>query len=266
MSRRKPLKSLSDWIGAGGHSFNGSLLKSDDDGAIRQLELDRIIAGRYQPRHRTDDDYLAELERSVRQFGIIEPLVVRPLADGSYEILAGHMRWRAAQQAGLQRVPVVIREADDRTAAAIALVENLLRRELNPICLLYTSHPRVVVLGLENPEQFQSAHAAHVQIEQDQVRPQLASQRQSLPAFAGLADHPQRTLHCDQLQDALAHQRVIVDDQDGLDVVRHTASPARLRPRLFGRRRGRSAAPLASRRWRAIAGSGCRPGGGPVRA
>ncbi|MBK8895778.1 MAG: ParB/RepB/Spo0J family partition protein [Candidatus Competibacteraceae bacterium] len=133
MSRRKPLKSLSDWIGAGGHSFNGSLLKSDDDGAIRQLELDRIIAGRYQPRHRTDDDYLAELERSVRQFGIIEPLVVRPLADGSYEILAGHMRWRAAQQAGLSSVPAVLREADDRTAAAIALVENLLRRALNPI-------------------------------------------------------------------------------------------------------------------------------------
>jgi len=94
MSRRKPLKSLSDWIGAGGHSFEGSLLKSDDDGAIRQLELDRIVAGRYQPRQRTDEAYLAELTKSIRQFGVIEPLVVRPLADGSYEILAGHMRWR----------------------------------------------------------------------------------------------------------------------------------------------------------------------------
>lgn len=133
MSRRKPLKSLSDWIGAGGHSFDGSLLKSDEDGAIRQLELDRIVAGRYQPRQRTDESYLKELEKSIRQFGVIEPLVVRPLADGSYEILAGHMRWRAAQQAGLKHVPAVLREVDDRTAAAIALVENLLRRELNPI-------------------------------------------------------------------------------------------------------------------------------------
>ena len=133
MSRRKPLKSLSDWIGAGGHSFEGSLLKSDDDGAIRQLELDRIVAGRYQPRQRTDEAYLAELAKSIRQFGVIEPLVVRPLADGSYEILAGHMRWRAAQQAGLTHAPAVLREADDRTAAAIARVENLLRRELNPI-------------------------------------------------------------------------------------------------------------------------------------
>ncbi len=133
MSRRKSLKSLGDWIGAGGHSFDGSLLRSAGDDGAQQLDIDRLVAGRYQPRQRTDAKYLAELEQSVRQFGVIEPLVVRPLADGSHEILAGHMRWRAAQQAGLQRVPVVIREADDRTAAAIALVENLLRRELNPI-------------------------------------------------------------------------------------------------------------------------------------
>ena len=64
---------------------------------------------------------------------MIEPLVVRPLADGRYEILAGHMRWRAAQQAGLSQAPVVVRDVDDRTAAVIALVENLLRRDLNPI-------------------------------------------------------------------------------------------------------------------------------------
>ncbi|HRD67048.1 MAG TPA: ParB/RepB/Spo0J family partition protein [Candidatus Competibacter sp.] len=134
MSRRKSLKSLGDWIGAGGHSFDGSLLQTDaTDTAIQELEIDRLVAGRYQPRQRTDETYLADLAQSVRQFGVIEPLVVRPLADGSYEILAGHMRWQAAQQAGLQRVPVVVREADDRTAAAIALVENLLRRELNPI-------------------------------------------------------------------------------------------------------------------------------------
>jgi ParB family chromosome partitioning protein len=129
MSRRKPLKSLGDWIGAGGHSFDGSLMAGD----IRQLDLDQLVPGRYQPRQRMDDAYLAELEQSIRQFGVIEPLVARPLADGRYEILAGHMRWRAAQRAGLRQAPVVVREADDRTAAAIALVENLLRRDLNPI-------------------------------------------------------------------------------------------------------------------------------------
>ena len=134
MSRSKALKSLGDWIGAGGHSFDGSLLSSANGaGAIQSLNLEQLVAGRYQPPQRLDEAYLAELAQSIRQFGIIEPLVARPLADGSYEILAGHMRWQAAQRAGLGQIPVMVREADDRTAAAIALVENLLRRDLNPI-------------------------------------------------------------------------------------------------------------------------------------
>ena len=135
MSRRKSLKSLGDWIGTGGHHFDAKLLAGDGGsvGDIRQLDLDQLVPGRYQPRQRLDAAYLAELEQSIRQFGVIEPLVARPLADGSYEILAGHMRWQAAQRAGLSQVPVMVREADDRTAAAIALVENLLRRDLNPI-------------------------------------------------------------------------------------------------------------------------------------
>ena len=135
MSRRKSLQSLGDWIGGGGHRFDGSLLTGDGGvaNAIQHLDLDQLVTGRYQPRQRFDEAYLAELEQSIRQLGVIEPLVVRPLADGRYEILAGHMRWRAAQRAGLTQAPVVVREADDRTAAAIALVENLLRRDLNPI-------------------------------------------------------------------------------------------------------------------------------------
>ena len=135
MSRRKSLKSLGDWIGAGGHSFDGSLLTGDSSaaGGIQPLALDQLVPGRYQPRQRLDEAYLVELEQSIRQFGVIEPLVARPLADGRYEILAGHMRWQAAQRAGLNQIPVVVREADDQTAAAIALVENLLRRDLNPI-------------------------------------------------------------------------------------------------------------------------------------
>ncbi|HOW75946.1 MAG TPA: ParB/RepB/Spo0J family partition protein [Candidatus Competibacteraceae bacterium] len=135
MSRRKPLRSLGDWIGAGGHSFDSSLLESEETASspIQSLDIDQLVAGRYQPRQHLDEAYLAELAQSIRQFGVIEPLVARPLADGSYEILAGHMRWQAARRADLTQVPVVVREADDRTAAAIALVENLLRRELNPV-------------------------------------------------------------------------------------------------------------------------------------
>ena len=96
MSRSKALKSLGDWIGAGGHSFDGSLLNSASEaGTIQSLNLEQLVAGRYQPRQRIDEAYLTELAQSIRQFGIIEPLVARPLAEGGYEILAGHMRWQA---------------------------------------------------------------------------------------------------------------------------------------------------------------------------
>ncbi len=98
--RRKSLKSLGDWIGTGGHSFDGSLLRGDSDSVSQPLEMDRLVASRYQPRQRTDETYLAELAQSIRQFGVIEPLVVRPLADGSFEILpdtcAGKQRGRLA--------------------------------------------------------------------------------------------------------------------------------------------------------------------------
>lgn len=131
MSRRKSLHSLGDWIGAGGHAFDGSLLRGE--GELRFLEPEQLVAGRYQPRQRIDAAHLAELEQSIRQLGVIEPLVARPLAGGGHEILAGHLRWQAARQAGLSQIPVIVREVDDRTAAAISLVENLLRRDLNPI-------------------------------------------------------------------------------------------------------------------------------------
>ena len=99
MSRGKSLKSLSDWIGAGGHSFDGSLMNSASAGGandIRQIDLDQLVPGRYQPRQRIDEDYLAELAQSIHQLGVIEPLVARPLADGRYEILAGHKIGRAS--------------------------------------------------------------------------------------------------------------------------------------------------------------------------
>ncbi|HRD68013.1 MAG TPA: ParB/RepB/Spo0J family partition protein [Candidatus Competibacter sp.] len=102
---------------------------------ITQLSLDQLHRGRFQPRSSVDDAALDELAASIRELGILEPLIVRPLAgeiDG-YEILAGDRRWRAAQKAGIDRVPVIVHDVDDRTAAAIALVENLQREDLNPM-------------------------------------------------------------------------------------------------------------------------------------
>ncbi|MBK8508150.1 MAG: ParB/RepB/Spo0J family partition protein [Candidatus Competibacteraceae bacterium] len=109
--------------------------RSDNRHLIVQLSPDRLHRGRFQPRIPNNDDALDELAASIRELGILEPLIVRPLENTSddYEILAGDRRWRAAQKAGLNLIPVVVHEVDDRTAAVIALVENLQREDLNPM-------------------------------------------------------------------------------------------------------------------------------------
>ncbi len=97
-----------------------------------ELDIDRIQRGKYQPRQFFDQKTLEELADSIRAQGIVQPLVVRP--EGShYELVAGERRWRAAQLAGLQKVPVVVRELDAHAAAAIALIENIQREDLNPL-------------------------------------------------------------------------------------------------------------------------------------
>lgn len=102
---------------------------------IIQSPPDRLHRGRFQPRNPIDDAALDDLAASIRELGILEPLIVRPIVGKTddYEILAGDRRWRAAQKAGMDRVPVIVRDVDDRTAAAIALVENLQREDLNPV-------------------------------------------------------------------------------------------------------------------------------------
>ena len=86
-----------------------------------------------QPRKYFDEDALQDLADSIREHGIIQPLTVRKLASGYYQIIAGERRWRAARIAGLQEVPVIVMEADDRTAAELAMIENLQREDLNPM-------------------------------------------------------------------------------------------------------------------------------------
>jgi ParB family chromosome partitioning protein len=96
------------------------------------VPVGEILPGAMQPRNGMDDDSLNELAESIRENGIMQPLVVRP-REGGYELIAGERRWRAAQMAGLARVPIVIRDVDDRTALELALVENLQRENLDPI-------------------------------------------------------------------------------------------------------------------------------------
>jgi len=106
---------------------------SKKEDGIKYLPIEFIKPGKFQPRRNFDATTLSELADSIRAQGIIQPLVLRPVAKDRYEIIAGERRWRAAQQAGLDKVPVIIREINDEAAIAIALIENIQRQDLNAI-------------------------------------------------------------------------------------------------------------------------------------
>src|SRR5687767_10142804 len=97
------------------------------------LRLDRLKPGRYQPRTRMDEGSLAELAQSIKSQGLMQPVLVRPTGNGAYEIIAGERRVRAAGMAGLDEVPVLVRDVPDEAAAVMSLVENIQREDLNPL-------------------------------------------------------------------------------------------------------------------------------------
>jgi ParB family transcriptional regulator, chromosome partitioning protein len=103
------------------------------DGALRMLPVELIQRGRYQPRVDMHPESLQNLADSISEQGVVQPIVVRGIGNGRYEIIAGERRWRAAQLAGLHEIPAVIREVEDRAAIAIALIENIQRENLNPL-------------------------------------------------------------------------------------------------------------------------------------
>lgn len=120
-----------------GRGFDSLFLDNAADGAADggavMLKIGEIEPDRGQPRKNFDPAAMAELENSIREYGVLQPLLVRPMSDGSYRIVAGERRWRAARAAGLAEVPVVIRSLTDEEACAIALIENLQREDLDPL-------------------------------------------------------------------------------------------------------------------------------------
>lgn len=99
--------------------------------SLRNLAIDALQPGKYQPRTRMDQDTLKELAESIRGQGVMQPILVRPITGGRYEIVAGERRWRAARIAGLASVPALVREIPDQQALAVALIENIQREDLN---------------------------------------------------------------------------------------------------------------------------------------
>lgn len=128
MASKKP-SGLGRGLGA---LLGDDVLKAESTGSL-YLPISQVESCSSQPRKHFDEASLAELADSIREHGIIQPLTVRKLASGYYQIIAGERRWRAARLAGLQEVPVIVMEADDRKAAELAMIENLQREDLNPM-------------------------------------------------------------------------------------------------------------------------------------
>ena len=101
--------------------------------SLQNLKIALLQPGKYQPRTRMDKESLAELAESIKAQGVMQPVLVRPVSAGRYEIIAGERRWRAAQMAGLTEVPALIREVPDEDALAMSLIENIQREDLNPL-------------------------------------------------------------------------------------------------------------------------------------
>lgn len=123
-------------LGRGLDAFFGGDLGEDEVEFKRQIEevdLSSLHAGKYQPRQHIEQDSLEELAQSIKAQGVISPIVVRPTGGANYEIIAGERRYRAACLAGLEKVPVIIRDVDDKQALAMALIENMQREDLNPL-------------------------------------------------------------------------------------------------------------------------------------
>ncbi|BCN94444.1 chromosome partitioning protein ParB [Thiomicrorhabdus immobilis] len=118
------------------HAMLGAKQKSDNSSAdlrIEKLLVDQLQPGQYQPRQQFEDVALQELADSIKVQGVVQPIIVRPIGTDKYEIIAGERRWRASKLAGLDKVPVVIRQADSQATLAMALIENIQREDLNPI-------------------------------------------------------------------------------------------------------------------------------------
>lgn len=106
---------------------------SVDRNTLIEVSLIDIEPNRDQPRKSFDDKALSELANSIKEHGLLQPIIVKPLAGGTYRIIAGERRWRASRMAGLSRVPVIIKDFDDREVMEVALIENLQREDLNPV-------------------------------------------------------------------------------------------------------------------------------------
>ena len=125
---------------------------ANSDSQLRKLPIEHIKPGPFQPRHQIDTHKLQELADSIKAQGLVQPLVVRKVGMSDYELIAGERRWRAAQLAGLHDIPVIIRDVPDNAAAAMALIENIQREDLNALEEAMALHRLIIDFGLTHQQ------------------------------------------------------------------------------------------------------------------
>ncbi|MCB0364237.1 MAG: ParB/RepB/Spo0J family partition protein [Bdellovibrionaceae bacterium] len=133
LTKLPPMKSETNSALKEGFIESPAQPKIPDTARVWKIAVDKIYPNVNQPRQVFDAEPLKELSASIREKGVLQPIVARKMPDGGYEIIAGERRWRAAQQAGLHEVPVILKESDDQEAMELALIENIQRADLNPV-------------------------------------------------------------------------------------------------------------------------------------
>ena len=137
-------------------SSGASNKKENDDGELKKLPVEKICRGEYQPRVNIDPDALQELSESIKAQGLIQPIIVRRLDDGRYELIAGERRWRAAQMAGLHEIQALVRRIPNKTVAAMSLIENIQREDLNPLEEAQAINRLILEFGLTHQQTAES--------------------------------------------------------------------------------------------------------------
>jgi ParB family chromosome partitioning protein len=130
--------------------------KENDDGELKKLPVEKICRGEFQPRLTIDPDALQELSESIKAQGLIQPIIVRRLDDGRYELIAGERRWRAAQMAGMHEISALVRRIPNKTVAAMSLIENIQREDLNPLEEAQAVNRLILEFGLTHQQTAES--------------------------------------------------------------------------------------------------------------
>lgn len=181
------------------------------DGLLKNLPVDILQRGVYQPRVDMHPDTLEELANSIRAQGVVQPIVVRPVAGDRYEIIAGERRWRAAQLAGLHEIPAVIRDVPDQAAMAMALIENIQREGLNPMEEATALHRLIEEFGLTHQQTADAVGRSRAAVS-------------NLLRLLSLAEPVKRMLEQGELEMGHARALLALEGEQQVKVAQHVAA------------------------------------------